>query len=104
MEVIETWERELGILTNHNYHYADQSMLAKIDNALYRGGDQNYSLGADYFNSVHPRYVVVGWFGRLYNVYDSDYLNKNARIIASFGDGDWRYDVYRMNSPSSTAK
>ncbi len=70
-EIIETWERELGILTDHNYHYPDQLMLAKIDNALHRGGDQNYSLGTDYFNAVHPRYVIVGWFGRLYNVYDS---------------------------------
>ncbi len=97
--IVETWERELGILTNHNYHYPDQLMLAKIDNALYRGADQGYSLGADYFSSVHPKYVVVGWFGRLYNVYNSDFLNKNGRIIASFGDGDWRYDVYQMNLP-----
>ncbi len=97
--VIETWERELGILTDHNYHYPDQSMLTKIDDATYRGGDQNYSLGADYFNSVHPAYVVVGWFGRLYKVYDTDFLDKHGRIIASFGDGDWRYDVYQMNIP-----
>ncbi len=97
--VIETWERELGILTDHNYHYPDQLMLAKIDSATYRGGDQNYSLGAEYFKSVRPSYVIVGWFGRLYHVYDSDFLNKNARIIASFGEGDWRYDVYQMNLP-----
>jgi 4-amino-4-deoxy-L-arabinose transferase-like glycosyltransferase len=98
-KVIETWERELGILTDHAYHFPDQTMLAKIDNALYRGGDQNYSLGAAYFNSVRPDYVVVGWFGRLYRVYDSDFLNKNAKVVATFGDGDWRYDVYQMNAP-----
>jgi hypothetical protein len=98
-EIIETWERELGILTDHNYHYPDQLMLAKIDNALYRGGDQNYSLGAEYFNSVHPNYVIVGWFGRLYKAYDIDFLNSHGRIIASFGEGDWRYDVYQMNAP-----
>ncbi len=97
--VIETWERELGILTDHNYHYPDQLMLAQIDKALYRGGNQNYSLGADYFNAVHPAYVVVGWFGRLYKVYDTDYLNSHGKVIASFGDGDWRYDVYQMNTP-----
>jgi hypothetical protein len=95
--VIETWERELGILTDHNYHYPDQLMLAKIDNALYRGGDQNYSLGAEYFNSARPEYVITGWFGRLYKVYDIDFLNNHGQIIASFGDGDWRYDVYQMN-------
>ena len=98
-KVIDTWERELGILTDHNYHYPDQLMLAQIDNASYRGGDQNYSLSADYFKSVKPDYVIVGWFGRLYRVYDINYLNSNGRIIASFGDGDWRYDVYQMNQP-----
>jgi hypothetical protein len=98
-KVIETWERELGILTNHNYHYPDQLMLAKIDNALHRGGDQNYSLGAGYFESVRPDYVVAGWFGRLYKVYDVEYLDQNGKVIASFGDGDWRYDVYQMNPP-----
>jgi 4-amino-4-deoxy-L-arabinose transferase-like glycosyltransferase len=98
-QVVETWERELGILTDNNYHFPDQTMLAKIDNALHRGGDQNYSLGADYFNAVRPSYVVVGWFGRLYKVYDINYLNKNAKVVATFGDGDWRYDVYQMNAP-----
>jgi 4-amino-4-deoxy-L-arabinose transferase-like glycosyltransferase len=97
-KVIETWERELGILTDHTYHYPDQLMLAKIDNAVFRGGEY-YSLGADYFNSVHPSYVIDGWFARGNNVYDASYLKKNARLIASFGDGDWRYDIYQMNSP-----
>jgi 4-amino-4-deoxy-L-arabinose transferase-like glycosyltransferase len=97
--VIETWELELGILADRNYHFPDQSIMVKIDNALHRGGDQNYSLGADYFNAVHPSYVVVGWFGRLYKVYDIDFLDKNAKIVASFGDGDWRYDIYQMNTP-----
>jgi hypothetical protein len=98
-KVIETWERELGILTDHNYHYPDQLMLAQIDNASYRGGDQNYSLSADYFKSVKPDYVIVGWFGRLYKVYNADYLNSHGKVIASFGDGDWRYDVYQMSIP-----
>ena len=97
-KVIETWERELGILTDHNYHYPDQLMLAKIDSALYQGGDPNYSLGAEYFSSVRPSYVIVGWFARLYRVYDIAFLNSNGRVIASFGDGDWRYDIYQMNA------
>ncbi len=96
--VIETWERELGVLTDHTYHYPDQLMLAKIDNAVFRGGGY-YSLGKDYFDSVHPGYVVGGWFGRGNHVYDEDFLKSNTRLIASFGDGDWRYDIYQMNSP-----
>jgi hypothetical protein len=97
--VIETWETELGILTDRNYHFPDQSIMVDIDNALHHGGDQNYSLGEEYFRAVRPDYVVVGWFGRLYKVYDIDFLDKNAKVVASFGDGDWRYDVYQMNAP-----
>jgi len=97
-EVIETWERELGALTDHTYHYPDQLMLAKINNFVFHGGEY-FSLGADYFNSVHPSYVIDGWFARGNFVYDADFLKENAQLIASFGEGDWRYDIYQMNSP-----
>jgi hypothetical protein len=97
-KVIETWERELGILTDHNYHYPDQLMLAKIDDAVFHGGGY-YSLGADYFSSVRPSYVVDGWFARGNHVYDAGFLKEHAQLIASLGDGDWRYDIYQMNPP-----
>jgi 4-amino-4-deoxy-L-arabinose transferase-like glycosyltransferase len=97
-KVIETWERELGVLTDHTYHYPDQLMLAKIDSAVFHNGGY-YSLGADYFNSVRPSYVIDGWFARGNHVYDANFLKSNARLIASLGDGDWRYDIYQMNSP-----
>jgi hypothetical protein len=97
-KVIETWERELGILTDHTYHYPDQLMLAKIDNAVFHGSEYD-SLGADYFNSVRPSYVIDGWFARGNHLYAASFLKENAQLIASFGDGDWRYDIYQMNSP-----
>ena len=96
--MIETWERELAILTDHTYHYPDQLMLAKIDDFVFKGGGY-YSLGKDYFDSVRPDYVVDGWFARGNFVYDADFLKSNAQLLATFGDGDWRYDIYQMNSP-----
>ena len=48
--VIETWERELGVLTDHRYHFPDQSLLAQTDSFIYHGGDRNYALGARYFD------------------------------------------------------
>lgn len=35
--VVETWERELGVLTDHRYHYPDSSLLAQADSFVYRG-------------------------------------------------------------------
>ncbi len=95
-KVIETWERELGILTDHNYHYPDQVMLAQVHLHLYRGGNNVYGLGEEYFTQVHPDYLVIGWYSRLNNIYDLDTVNKIGTKIATFGSGEWRYDIYKI--------
>lgn len=100
--IIETWERELGILTDHRYHYPDASLLASADQPIYRDGTGSNSqafLGKDYFDSVHPDYVIVGWYARFNNIYDAEYLAQNAMLVRSFGDGPWRYDLYKMKYP-----
>ena len=94
--VIETWERELSVLTNHRYHFPDQSLLAHADTFIYSGGARNYALGADYFNQVRPAYVVVGWYARFNQIYDIDYLTQHGKLIGSVGDGEWRYDIYEL--------
>jgi 4-amino-4-deoxy-L-arabinose transferase-like glycosyltransferase len=94
--VIETWERELGILTDHRYHYPDESLLTQTTRFLHRGGPRDYALGAEYFDRVRPAYVVEGWFARYNQIYDTDFLRKHGTLIASDGDGEWRYDVYRL--------
>lgn len=94
--VIETWERELGILTDLTYHYPDQSMLSYTHNAIYLGGETGYQLGQDYFQQVHPDYVVVGFYSRLGPVYDLEYLSINSELIWSIGSAGFQYDVYKM--------
>ena len=95
--VIETWERELSVMTNHQYHYPDQILLARAHAYNYRGGDANYLLGEDYFMKAKPSYLVIGWFARFTNIYDVKFVNKFSHLVATFGDGDWRYDVYKMD-------
>jgi hypothetical protein len=100
--VIDTWERELGILTNQRFHYPDASFLASAHKIVYRDntGSQTIAiLGKDYFNSVHPDYVVVGWYARFNHLYDTEYLAQNAKLIKTIGDGVWSYDLYKMNNP-----
>jgi hypothetical protein len=95
--VVETWERELSILTDHRYHFPDPSILAHAQLFVYRGGQNDYALGADYFNQIRPDYVVVGWYARFNQIYDLDFLAQHGKLIGSIGDGEWRYDVYELH-------
>lgn len=96
-DVIDTWEREMGILTSNRYHYPDQSLLIQTHAANYRGGARNYALSKAYFDQVKPAYVIVGWWARSNSIYDIDYLSKHSNLVATFGSGDWRYDLYQLN-------
>ena len=101
-KTIDTWERELGILTDHQYHYPDSALLAQAHEIVYRqrSGSQAYAiLGEDYFRLAKPDYVVVGWYSRFNNLYDVDYLMQNAELITSIGDNVWGYDLYKMKKP-----
>jgi 4-amino-4-deoxy-L-arabinose transferase-like glycosyltransferase len=95
--VIETWERELDILTDHRYHFPDQALLAQADLAIYHNGDWDYTLGADYFASIRPAYVIVGFYAKFNQIYDTDYLRKHGQLIATIGQDPWGYDVYKLS-------
>jgi hypothetical protein len=95
--VIETWERELGILTDLTYHYPDQSWLANTHALLYRGGSSDYQLGEQYFSHNRPDYLVIGWFARSFPIYDMDYVADHSRLVMSVGEGDYGYDIYQLN-------
>lgn len=94
---IETWERELGVFTDHRYHFPDQLLLGQADGFIYHGGERNYALGAEYFNRIRPQYVIVGWYARFNQIYDADFLSQHGELIATIGDGVWRYDVYKLD-------
>ncbi|GEM_PF-3498049 len=94
--VIETWERELGILTDHIYHYPDQSMLVFTHASNFRNAPVNYSLGKEYFDGVRPDYVVVGWYSRFSNIYDAEFLSENTEFITRIGSQDYGYDIYKF--------
>jgi len=98
--IIETWERELAILTNHRYHFPDQSTLTAIHATGYRNNDEwEQGLGADYFQKHRPSYLVVGWFARRIGLYDADFLAGHARLLQTIGDGEWYYEVYDLHLP-----
>jgi hypothetical protein len=94
--VIETWERELSILTNLTYHYPDQSMLTKTHALRYRNEDTDYLLGEEYFEKIQPDYVVIGWFARSFPIYDMQFIKNTGELIKIIGSEGVQYEVYRM--------
>jgi 4-amino-4-deoxy-L-arabinose transferase-like glycosyltransferase len=71
--LIETWEPELGLLTNHRYHYPPIELLDTAVRHEWLGGP------ALHYDGLHdaPSYVVVGSFGAYTGVYPSDTLKHN---------------------------
>jgi 4-amino-4-deoxy-L-arabinose transferase-like glycosyltransferase len=96
-KVVETWERELGILTSQNFHYPDQSLLTDSYTTRVREGRPFYELGDEYFAQVKPDYLIIGWYGRHYELYDPQFLASHARLMTTIGQSDWRYEVYELN-------
>lgn len=96
--VIETWERELGILTSHEYHYPAQTKLVQTHDAVFRqnAGD-DYSLGLEYMQAAGASYLVVGWFGRWTGIYNEDFLAEYGELVATVGTDEWRYEVYELH-------
>jgi len=68
--VIETWEPELGGLTDHRYHYPAPALLDVAVRHEWSGGPPaRYDL-----STSQARYVVVGPFAAWTGVYSTDQL------------------------------
>jgi hypothetical protein len=90
--VVETWERELAILTEHTFHFPDQSFLTEAHADDFRGG----MFGPEYFERIKPAYLIVGWYARWgaggFDVYDMDFVHQSGNLVASIDE----YEIYRM--------
>lgn len=83
--LIETWEPELGFLTDHNYHFPPTESLAKAVDYVYLGGPP-VSEFYDYYKSNPPDYFVIGEFSAWVGVYDWDFLNAHYELMTQIGD------------------
>jgi hypothetical protein len=68
--IVETWEPELGLLTDHRYHYPPIALLDTAVRHQWLGGPAAVYDGL----SAAPPYVVVGGFGGYTNIYPQDVL------------------------------
>ncbi|HLF26113.1 MAG TPA: glycosyltransferase family 39 protein [Anaerolineae bacterium] len=93
--LIETWEPELGFLTNHRYHFPQQALLDTSVRHIWLSGP---SPASQYnFQTYSPEYVIVGEFAKYVGLYSPDELANDYHLIESFG----AYDVYAHNGLSA---
>jgi 4-amino-4-deoxy-L-arabinose transferase-like glycosyltransferase len=88
--VVETWDPEMGFLTDHNYHYPPNALLAVAVDQVYYGGEpvQNRY---DFVQAEHPEYLLVGEFSKWTELYSLKELQENYELLQTFGD----YDLYQ---------
>lgn len=87
--IIETWEQELAVLTDHNYHYPPQIVLAYSVAETWDGGQPANEL-YDFRDTVNPDYVILGEFGKYTRIYPPQRLQNYERIYTV-----GVYDVYQ---------
>ena len=88
--VIETWDPEMGFLTDHNYHYPPNALLAVAVDQVYYNGEpvrQRY----DFVQTSQPDYLLAGEFSKWTEIYPLEELMNDYQLLASFGE----YDLYQ---------
>jgi 4-amino-4-deoxy-L-arabinose transferase-like glycosyltransferase len=67
-DVVETWEPEMGFLTDHNYHFPPQILLNTAVKYIWQNGAPP-AAEYDFVQTASPRYVLVGNFSRWVQLY-----------------------------------
>ncbi len=90
-ELIETWEPELAVFTDHNYHYVPTELLDSAVRQAWLGGPPIHYDGL----AAEPPYVLTGPFSAYTGIYSDDALKRDYELIASAGP----YALWRRISP-----
>ena len=92
-EVIETYEPEMGFLTDHRFHFPPHSYLNQTIQSIWMGGA---SPGVDYkfITEEKPGYILVGEFATWVNFYSMSDIEANYTKVTVIGP----YRLYRSNS------
>ncbi len=77
--IVETWEPEMGVLTDHNYHYVPTELLDGAVRREWLGGAPVAYAGLD----AKPAYVLQGPFGSYTQIYGAATLATDYTVIYS---------------------
>ena len=89
--LIETWEPEMGFLTDHMYHYPPQALLNTAVAHIWRGGPSP-SESYDFVQQTAPAFVLVGGFARWVGLYPAEVLEEEYTLVQAIGG----YELYGL--------
>ncbi len=94
--VVETWEPEMGFLTDHNYHYPPSGILAKAVSYMWLDTappSESYQLSDEDL----PPFILVGTFSEWVRLYPDKLLDDHYRLMTKIG----AYRLYTLDDNSS---
>ncbi len=89
--VIESYEYELDILTDHTYHHPPAPLITLATKHVYSG--EPYPPGFYDWLAFEPAYLIVGPFAKWTGIYAPDFAEGHCTLVTSVGD----YDLYKVN-------
>jgi 4-amino-4-deoxy-L-arabinose transferase-like glycosyltransferase len=96
--LIETWEPEMGFLTDHRYHYPPQALLIRAVSHVWNGAPSP-SAAYDLRQQGPPDYVLEGAFARWVALYPPSRLRDGYTLKTTVGD----YALYERVAPHEAA-
>ena len=88
--MIESYEYELDILTNHTYHHPPEPLVTLATKYVYAG--EPYPAEFYDFQAFRPAYIIIGPFAKWTGIYPSKFLREKCTLLVSAGE----YDLYRV--------
>jgi 4-amino-4-deoxy-L-arabinose transferase-like glycosyltransferase len=89
--VIETWESELGLLTDNRYHYPPPELLDKAVRLKWLNGNGPALAELYQPENLTPDYLIEGKFARWNELYPPGLLSSHYQLQATFGE----YKLYK---------
>jgi 4-amino-4-deoxy-L-arabinose transferase-like glycosyltransferase len=89
--VIESYEYELDILTDHIYHHPPETLVTLATKHVYSG--EPYPPGFYDLQAFHPQYLILGPFAKWTSIYHQEFQDQRWALVKSVGE----YDLFRIN-------
>jgi 4-amino-4-deoxy-L-arabinose transferase-like glycosyltransferase len=86
--IVETWEPEMAVFTDHNFHYPPIELLDVAVRNTWLGGPPLAYDGL----AARPRYVLLGSFGSWVGIYDQQVLDSEYEVLYTADP----YALYRL--------
>lgn len=87
--VVESWEKELSLISDHVYHFPPQLVEAQVNAYEHRLSDTPAGELYDFRDYVNAEYVVIGPLGRKGELYSPEKL-ADFELVETFG----AYEIY----------